>query len=115
MKLGIWHGRIAHYCPACEELHFFVQNPDKNSHGAGWNFKMENGQPTFTPSMKIGYHRPWMVGEDGPQEGTERVLCHYNLTDGKLIFHEDCPHIMKGKTVDLPEIPIRYMAQVKPL
>jgi hypothetical protein len=78
-KIGHAGNLYAHWCPGCEEVHV-IPVPR-------WTFNGNEAAPTFTPSVNyIGF-------------------CHYNLTDGKLIFHADCNHGMKGRTVDLPEFP----------
>lgn len=79
---------LYHWCPACEELHVIPAE--------GWT--RHDGQPeqedvTYTPSF--GQH-------------TKRGYCHYNITRGKLIFHGDSYHSMRGE-VELPDIPIEVL------
>lgn len=74
-----------YYCPGCEELH---------QTKVGNKFIGDSiSKPTFSRSMRIG-------------NGVPR--CHHNITNGKIIFYEDCRHKLRGSTVDLPALPIEY-------
>jgi len=62
----------------------------------GWTFNGNTDKPTFAPSFKYTSN-----------EGTPpSEVCHYNLIDGALNFHNDCTHLLKGKSVPLPPIPV---------
>lgn len=64
-----------HKCPACEREHPL---PDK-----GWELSGTRDKPTFTPSFRqIAVHE----GKD----------CHYNITDGQIVWHADSWHGRKG-------------------
>lgn len=81
-----------HWCPGCNEKHYI--NTDEGS-GPKWSFNGNWDTPTFTPSVSISW---------GDQPGARR--CHYNITDGQVIFHGDCTHELKGMTVPLPDLPV---------
>lgn len=83
-------GDYFHYCPGCDQLHQ-INTKRVNEKGAQWSFSGDRSRPTFTPSVNFD----WKV-------------CHYNITDGKIIFHGDCTHKLKGQTVELPDIPEYY-------
>jgi hypothetical protein len=107
--VGAW--THAHWCPACEELHdFAVEQPFTN--GARWTVSgLGFEAPTLSPSMNITVG-PFPVGSEKP--GAMEV-CHYFLTNGKLLYLTDCTHRLAGQTVELPDIPARalqYMTEV---
>ncbi len=86
---------LAHYCPACSELHpFWCEEP--NSSGAKWTWNGDAFFPTFKDSMNIkiggGHDRPARV-------------CHYILSAGHIAYCPDSTHILSGTTVELPDIP----------
>ncbi len=80
-------GDFTHWCPGCEGLHL-INTKRKNQNDAQWNFNGDFERPTFTPSVNI---------EDG--------ACHYNITDGIIIFHDARNHVLGGKSVPLTEMP----------
>jgi len=76
--VGYWF-----WCPGCNQAHRF-QTPK-------WTFV--NGdmeKPTFTASYLVL---------------SETKRCHLFMTDGKLIFLNDCFHALKGRTVNMVELP----------
>lgn len=77
-----------HFCPGCHKAHSYVTD---EGHSARWSFNGNQDKPTFTPSMRL-------FDNDGS-------ICHYFLTEGKLIFLLDCRHNLAGKTVELPDLP----------
>lgn len=83
-------GEYIHYCPGCNCLHM-INTAEKNSWGAIWSFDMNFEKPTFHPSVNLGPAR-----------------CHYNITNGLIIFHPDCTHSFAGQTIELPQIPADY-------
>lgn len=86
---------IAHYCPACRELHTFsCQQPDPLT-GCKWVWDGNIIRPTLTPSINI----TWTHGN----KLTRR--CHYTLEAGILQFIEDCTHELKGIRMSLPALP----------
>jgi hypothetical protein len=75
----------AFFCVGCEHAHVFSIAGNKI-----WTFDGNVEMPTFTPSLL----------NDSPDQ-----RCHLNLTKGKIQYHLDCSHDMKGKLIDLPEMP----------
>lgn len=73
---------FAFYCPGCECLHMVPTS---------WAFNGDFERPTTTPSVRHSDHR-----------GT---TCHYNVTDGQLVFHGDNPHALNAQTVPIPDLP----------
>jgi len=80
------------WCPAC-----------KHSHGISiprWRFNGNVVDPTFAPSLRLSYVNP--------ETKVEHTTCHLTLTDGKITYHGDCPHELKGQTVPMQDIPANY-------
>lgn len=99
-------GGYAHWCPGCEEMHrFAVDKPQSN--GARWTFDGSIEAPSFSPSMNI---RTGKFADPSWQDpdGDSSSVCHYFLRAGQIEFLADCTHALKGRTVPLPELPLRY-------
>lgn len=88
---GPYKGRcFYHWCPGCKSTHMInVEAPNEGGHV--WAFNENLNAPTFTPSVNI-------VGR-----------CHYNITDGNILFHGDSAHELKGQTMPLPPIPAGWI------
>ena len=81
-------------CPGCNgnhRLHVKI-NGEALLPEPCWDWNGSLDTPTFTPSLRI----QWNYG-DGDEQ------CHSNVTEGKIGFHGDSTHALKGQTVDLPE------------
>lgn len=72
-------------CPGCHSYHIFEQGK--------YQFNGDLEKPTFEPDM----HNQYSYAEQPKLQ-----VCHFNLTDGMLIFHGDSTHESRGKTVPLP-------------
>lgn len=59
-----------HWCPECKDLHPLPWGR--------WTFNENYEKPTFTPSFR-----------QFPQSPRE---CHYNITDGMIVWHDDNKH-----------------------
>lgn len=107
-------GRIAFWCPGCNESHAVPIE------GAGaWGFNGNADAPTITPSIAIHWTELTPEGEAMIQRAREtgeyhgegfkypsvEKCCHSNITDGRIQFHGDCTHALVGQTVPLPEVP----------
>lgn len=95
---------LAHYCPACQEMHDIAVDGAQFPSGATWVWDGNAERPTVNPSMKI------TIGEPG--WGFYSV-CHYFLHAGTIRFQGDCTHLMKGETLDLPDIPAGDIKRMK--
>jgi hypothetical protein len=86
----------AFYCPGCEHAHiFYTAYADQKDKGKPrWDFDGNLESPTFTPSLLN-------TCEKHPDPKQRR--CHLNLTAGKIYYHADSAHDLKGQTVDLPD------------
>lgn len=65
-----------------------------------WSFDNNLESPTFTPSVRLSYR--------DPDTGVEKTHCHFNVTNGQIVYHGDCPHSMTGRTIPMVEIPSDY-------
>lgn len=113
------------YCPGCKESHTVSTRwcpPGKeavtiNRHTALWVFNGDFVKPTLSPSVLVrtGHYADgntkscWCrYKESRPEEPDSALLncthCHSFVWDGKIQFLNDCSHVLKGQTVDLPEI-----------
>ena len=86
-----------HWCPGCGHGHTY-QVPR-------WSFDGDAQDPSFTPSMRIFV--PAGANDDG-DTWPEETLCHYFVTNGKILYCSDSKHGLSGQTVDLPPIPEDY-------
>lgn len=75
-------------CGGCGRINLPVSLGSESSKTWGWNG--DPSYPTLTPSVR--------VRTGGP------IVCHFNLTDGVIVFHDDCTHALKNKRAPLPEI-----------
>jgi hypothetical protein len=67
-----------------------------------WGYNGNADAPTFTPSVKVSWDwGPVEDAEPGHRQGYH--CCHFNVTDGKIIYHGDCTHKYAGQTLDLLE------------
>lgn len=100
-------GRIAFWCPGCNESHHIVRGR--------WTFNENAKEPTFSPSIlvKQGHFvdgdktECWCTyNREHPGETTFRcLLCHSFVREGRIQFLDDSSHALAGQTVDLPDFP----------
>lgn len=100
---GYTAGGLAHWCPACESMHQFALD-GKNSCGAQWTWDGNVEAPTFAPSMNIVVNSP---SHPHHQKDAATSVCHYFLRAGQLQFLGDCTHAMRGRMVQLPDLPLQ--------
>jgi hypothetical protein len=65
-----------HLCPGCKSSHIFVVEGGSGRKDA-----------------------------DGKVIKPERTLCHYHLIKGRIRFLNDCEHELKGREIELPDLP----------
>lgn len=76
-------------CEGCKSTHgVYIEGKDVPI----WSFNGNEEKPTFKPSVLARWN-----------EGVENkpMVCHSFVTDGKIIYLNDCTHHLKGQTVDL--------------
>lgn len=87
MKAKVEGGLLLLWCPGCQDVHM----PRVSGPGAWeWNFDLE--KPTLSPSIMV-------------DRGREDRQCHSFMQNGQWHFLPDCHHELRGKIVDLPELP----------
>ena len=95
-------GGFGHWCPGCNSGHE-IDTEERNSSGAIWSFNGDLASPTFSPSVNMKINTPDMGEHYQPRVAS--TVCHYTITAGKIQFHGDCTHALRGQLVDLPDIP----------
>jgi hypothetical protein len=79
--------RLIFFCPACGWRHAVpVTGP------RAWGFNGNTDSPTLSPSVKV----------EGPKPG---AVCHFDLINGVLKFHNDCTQGFSERNVPLQPIP----------
>lgn len=75
------------YCPGCNEFHNINCDPDFG----GWKIETKNeSKLTVVPELRI-------PNEKG------KTICRFSITNGNIIFGNDCSHKLSGKTVEVPD------------
>lgn len=62
--------------------------------GASWTFSGNLEKPTFSPSMNEGVN---LKSSPHHQADVPESRCHFTVTDGKIEYHGDCTHALRGK------------------
>lgn len=109
-------GSYMHYCPGCKHRHV-INTIKSNCCGDKWIYNNNPEFPTFTPSICISVNHPDFVNHEIVGIGIKqtasnkfffiherKIICHYFITDGKLIYLNDSHHFLAGQTIDLPDI-----------
>jgi hypothetical protein len=81
-------GQVLFWCPGCKCGHAV---PVDGSRGWQWNGSVD--KPTITPSILVN------VGGGNPTT----PICHLHVTNGQLVFLNDCTHSFAGKIIDMEE------------
>jgi hypothetical protein len=96
------------FCPACDCHHSVWDKESQCERPFCWGFNGDYNKPTFTPSLRIGYKHPKGYSNENPApedydgEYVEEV-CHFNITNGQIIYHGDCTHDLKNTTIEMEE------------
>ena len=78
-------------CPGCNEEHAFND---------GWEFNQDYDKPTISPSYLIhGY----TFDDAEPKRNSLPFRCHSFIKDGMIEYLDDCTHLLKNQTVELPD------------
>lgn len=108
--------RLMFWCPGCEERHVVSVGEGE---GPRWGYNGDPEAPTLTPSILIrsGHHASgWKEGDDcwctwreknSNTLGFSCSVCHSFVTNGRILFLQDCTHALAGQTVDLPDYPYK--------
>lgn len=110
---------IEFFCPGCKETHIIPVGAQHE--GAHWGWNGDTEKPTLTPSIlvrsghfashyRLGDHC-WCTfnKEDGTPDAHpyKCVVCHSFVTNGQILFLQDCTHELAGQTVDIPDYPTK--------
>lgn len=90
-------GGIAYPCPGCKGTHYIPVTG-----GEKWEFNWDLEHPTLSPSIL-----EWHDGDAA--EGIPAHRCHHFLRDGRIEFCGDSLHDLKGQTVDMPDVPAKWL------
>ena len=98
---------LSFMCPGCGHPHTVKIKGD-----SAWGFNGNLDKPTFTPSLLVTCMLPEGHSNKNPAPvGWQGKLvehrCHSYVTDGKIQFLGDCTHKLAGKTINLPNWPIK--------
>lgn len=92
---------VVHYCPGCKRIHTVrVDGPPSIPGNHKWQLTGTPDNPSLHPSVRFFY--PESAYKDNPD--LPWYQCHYNVKNGRLEFHSDCSHELKGQTIDMPEL-----------
>lgn len=105
---------FTHWCPGCMSSHFIPVGAEM---GPNWGFNGNVDAPSFTPSVRIGGNKLVRDAEGKWTGEWERdaagnlipAVCHYFITDGKILFCSDSTHALSGQTIPLPALPSELM------
>lgn len=78
---------VIFWCAGCDTHHSV---PVTGPRAWKWNESLD--ALTITPSIRVLYER-------------KKNCCHSNVTDGKITYHNDTTHALRGQTVELEELP----------
>jgi hypothetical protein len=117
---GLEGGRVAFFCPGCNEMHQITVDRAYSPQGPVWGYDGDPDCPTFTPSILVRGTRLDLTDdeleamwEEFPlPEARAKLLadhrynfvCHSFVTKGQILFLSDCTHALAGKTVPLPDL-----------
>lgn len=99
--IAVVHGRVPEptlHCPGCGCAHRIYVHELNPLTGCRWRWNGDLVRPTFTPSINIAPFTP-----DAAPGSTYR--CHFTVTAGRIVFHGDCTHALRGRTLDLSPWP----------
>ena len=92
--MKVWrreNGNLNYWCPACQRYHWV-----SCSH---WIMLGSPDDPTVVPAFTF--------------EGKARAsVCHHMISHGRLYYFEDSSHELRGKWVDMQELPASPVAQL---
>jgi len=77
------------WCPGCKTIHAFQVKPAEPN----WDFNGDFDCPTVKPSIKVTM---------GPK--TARQVCHFHITNGKIVYCGDCWHDKRNLTVEMKDL-----------
>jgi Family of unknown function (DUF6527) len=105
-------GRVAFWCPGCNEAHQVRIANETTGSGPLWSWNQCTDVPTFEPSILVrGTERLTDAQHAALMEGSAKhfepknTTCHSFVRHGQIEFLGDCTHRLAGKTVPIPDFP----------
>ena len=109
---GVEGGRIAFWCPGCDEAHQIAVG---DGPGARWSWNGDAEKPVFGPSILVtgtewltdAEHARMMRGESiepRPRRCHSFIGCN-GAAPGQIVFLGDCTHALAGQTINIPDWP----------
>lgn len=85
-------------CPGCETgwHQVVLRDPCPGAGRPSWLWNEDTECPTISPSVLQYSGRP-----NGSQGDARVTLCHHFVENGKIRYLDDCPHDLRGQTVDM--------------
>lgn len=84
-------------CTACDAYHIlFTDIPD--STGSVYELYGSLEIPTIIPDQYLNIK--------GSKDKAD-IVCHFNIKNGVITYHDDCTHIFAGLSLDLPDALMR--------
>jgi len=99
-------GNLVFFCKGCEAWHsLYIATDEGINREFEWKFNGDYEKPTFTPDVAtVLPGRRGVYEENGTYDFGDVLLCHAEITDGKIKYYESTTHHLSGKTVDLASI-----------
>ena len=82
-------------CPGCGETHRVPVRPSAHNKVV-WDWDGNVARPTISPSLLVDIR------------GSNPAKCHSYIKGGQIQFLNDCTHALKGQTVDIPNLELRF-------
>ena len=95
-------------CPGCKTCHHIRVEADD---GPCWLWDKDMYKPTITPSILTRWTKLLVSDTEARTLAAvdlpiprEDVLCHLYITNGILIYLDDCTQALRGKNIDMVKI-----------
>lgn len=89
MKSYLQNGRLVFYCFGCLYLHSIPVN-SLNDEFLQWEWNGDLNSPSVTPSIRNAW-----------ESESRKYCCHLHVTDGKIIYANDCTHGFVNQTIEM--------------
>jgi hypothetical protein len=97
------------FCPGCNSAHGFrtkdwpqpneLSEEKKELFKGKWTWNNDINKPTIYPSIHVFK----IIGKNKRGHSVRETICHSFIENGNIRFLNDCKHVLKGKTVELPD------------
>jgi hypothetical protein len=97
-------GKVAFWCPGCDESHAIQVNGEGRPH---WSYNNNPDAPTFSPSLLVTYNGADAGLTDEDSFRAPPAVCHSLVNAGQIQFLDDCTHALANQTVAIPAWPTK--------